>query len=55
MNETLATFTNKNMQTIIPDTVIESPKTELERTYIEKKSIDEAIHQELWNKDVYKI
>ena len=42
------------MQTIIPDTGVEHPKTEVDITYLEKKNIDEDIHQKLRKKDVYK-
>ena len=42
------------MQTIIHDTGVEHPKTEVDITYLEKKNIDEDIHQKLRKKDVYK-
>ena len=54
MTETLATFTNQGMPTIIPDKGIERLKMDLKMTYIEKRSIDETIRQKLRKKDVYK-
>ena len=42
------------MQTIIHDTGVEHPKTEVDITYLEKKNIDEDIHQKLRKKDVYR-
>ena len=41
------------MSTIIPDTGIESPNTDVEMTYFENHNIDKTIHQKLRNKDVY--
>ena len=41
------------MTTIIPDTGVERPKTDAYMIYLEKKNIDEAIHQKLIKKDAY--
>ena len=54
MAETSATFPNPDMPTI-HDSGINIPKTDAEMTYPKKKNIDEAIHQKLSNKDVYKL
>ena len=53
MTKTLATFPDPEIPTIVPDTVVESPKTDTEITYLKKKNIDEAIGYKLGNKDVY--
>ena len=42
------------MPTIIPDMVVKHPKTDMEMTYLKKKTIDKAIRQKIGNKDVYK-
>ena len=39
----------------ITDLGTELPKTDGEMTYLEKKNIDEAIHQNTRKKDVYKL
>ena len=52
MTETEATFPYPEMHTIT-DLGIERLKTDVEMTYLERKSIDEAIHQNLRKKDVY--
>ena len=54
MNKTLATSTGPEMTTITPDTIIDIPKMDVEMTYFKKNNIDEAIHQKLRKKDVYK-
>ena len=53
MTKTLATFPDPEIPTIVPDTVVGSPKTDAEITYLKKKNIDEAIGYKLGNKDVY--
>ena len=53
ITETPETPPNPDMPTIIPDTVVERPKTYTEMTYLKKKNIDEAICQKLMKKDVY--
>ena len=45
MTETPATFPDLEMLTIMTDTGAESPKTDVETTYPEKKNIDEAIRK----------
>ena len=52
MTETSANFPDPEMPTIT-ELGTERPKTDEEMTYPEKKSIDEAIRQKLWKKDVY--
>ena len=52
MTDTTENFTNQEMPTIIPNTGVEHPTTDLDMTYIEKKSIDESICQKLRNKCV---
>ena len=47
------TFPDPYMPTIIPGTVDECPKTDIEMTYLKKKTIDEAISQKLRKKGVY--
>ena len=47
MTDTTENFTNQEMPTIIIDMALKRPKTDLDMTYIEKKSIDEDIRQEL--------
>ena len=51
--ETSATLLNPENPTIVPGTGIESPKTNLKMTNLKNNNIEEAIHQKLWNKDVY--
>ena len=53
MTETAVTFPYPEMPTIT-DMVIERQKTDGEMAYLEKKNVDEAIHQKLRKKDVYK-
>ena len=53
MTETAATFPDPKMPTIT-DLGTERPKTYGEMTYLKKKNIDEAIRQNMRNKDVYK-
>ena len=53
MTETLETLPNPEMLTIIPDTDSENLKTEREINHLEKKNIEEAIHQKTNKKDVY--
>ena len=43
MIETPETFPNPNMPTIIPETVANHPKTDVEITYLKNKNIDEVI------------
>ena len=52
MTETAATLPNPDMSTI-PDLGTERPKIDAEMTYLKKKNIDEAIHQNLRKKHVY--
>ena len=52
MTETTANFPDPEMPTI-NELGTKRPRTDGEMTYIEKKSIDEAIHQKLRKKDVY--
>ena len=54
MNKTLDTFPDPDMPSIIPYMGADYPKTETEVTYPKKNNIDEAIHQKLSKKDVYK-
>ena len=53
MAETTAILPDPYIPTIT-DLVTERPKIDTEMTYLEKKNIDESIHQKLRNKDVYK-
>ena len=53
MTETATNFPNPEMPTI-NDLGTDRPKTDGEMTYLEKNNIDEAIRQNLRNKDVYK-
>ena len=53
MNKKLETFPNPEMPTILTNTGVESPKTDVKTTYLENKKIDESIRQKLKNKDVY--
>ena len=53
MTETPATFHNPEMPTI-PYSVTKRPKTDVDMTDLNKNDIDEAIHQKLRNKDVWK-
>ena len=55
MTETLATLTDPEIPTTIPDLVIEWPKTYAGKNYLEKKNINEAIHKKLRNKDFYEL
>ena len=52
ITETAANFPDPEMPTIT-ELGTESPKTDGEMTYLEKKNIDEAIRQKLRKKDVY--
>ena len=54
MTKIPATLPDTEMPTITPDMGIEHPKTDVDMTYIEKKSIDEDIRQKLRKKDLYK-
>ena len=53
MTETSANFPDPEMPTIT-ELGTERQKKDGEMTYHEKKNIDEAIHQKLRKKDVYK-
>ena len=53
MNETLDTFPDPEIPTIIPDTGAKRPNMDVDMTYIKNKNIDEAIRQKLSNKYVY--
>ena len=53
MTNTLATFPDPYIPKIVPDTGAKRPKTDMEITYLKKKTIDRAIRQKLRNKDVY--
>ena len=53
MTKTQATLPYPDMPTIIPDTVVNRPKTDSDMTYLEKKNIDESTRQKLRKKDVY--
>ena len=53
MTETAANFADPETPTIT-ELGTERPKTDGEMTYLEKKNIDEAFHQKLRKKDVYK-
>ena len=55
LNEIPATFSDPEMPTIIPDTGVEHPKTDVDVYFLKKKIIDEAIHQKLRKKYVYEI
>ena len=52
MTETAANFPDQEMPTIT-ELGNESPKTDGEMTYLEKKNVNEAIRQKLRKKDVY--
>ena len=52
ITKTLATFSDPDMSTIIPETGTKRPKMDTETTYLKKKSIDKAIYQKLRKKDV---
>ena len=52
ITETSANFPDPGMPTIT-ELGTERPKTDGEMTYLEKKNIDESIHQKLRKKDVY--
>ena len=52
MNAKLATLLDVEIPTIIPDTGVKCPKTDVDMTYPKNKSIDEAIHKKLNNKDI---
>ena len=52
MTETAANLPDPDMP-MITYLVIERPKIDVEMTYLEKKNIDEAIHQKLRKKDFY--
>ena len=53
MVKTKAAFTEPDMPTIITDTDIKHPKTDVGMIYLKKNSIGEAIHKKLRKKDVY--
>ena len=53
MTGTPATFPDPEMPKIIPDTGDKRPKMDVDVTYLENKSINEAIHQKLRKKYVY--
>ena len=52
MTETAATFLDPDIHTIT-DLGTERPKTDGEMTYLERNDIDEAIRQNMRNKDVH--
>ena len=52
MTETVATFPDPEMPTIT-ELGTDRPKKDGEMNYLEKKNIDESIHQKLRKKDVY--
>ena len=52
MTETPGNSPNPDIPTIIPETGVESPKTEGEMMYLENINIDEAIRQKLRKKDI---
>ena len=54
MTKTPSTFPDPEMPKIIPDTVVERPKTNADMTDLENNNIDEVIRQKLRKKDVYK-
>ena len=53
MTEPLANLPDQEIMTTIPDSGIERPKTDAEITYLQNKNINEAIHQNCTNKDIY--
>ena len=53
MNRTLDTLPDPDISTIIPYTGAKHPKTGVEMTYLENKSIDRDICQKLMKKDIY--
>ena len=53
MTETASNLPDPDISTIT-ELGPELPKTEGEMTYLKKNNIDEAIHQKLRKKDVYK-
>ena len=53
--ETPTTLPDLEIPTIVTDTGAERTKTDAEITYLENKNIDEAVRQQLRNKDVYEI
>ena len=53
MTKTPATFPFPDIPTIITDTGTERPKTDVDMTYLEKKSVDKAIRQKLRKEDLY--
>ena len=52
MTETTPTLLSPELPTITPDTGIGRPKIDVDMTYLENKSIGEAIRQKLRKKDV---
>ena len=55
MTKTPANFSEPEIPTIIPETGVEFPKTDMEMTYLKNKTIDKYIRQKPKKKDVYKI
>ena len=53
ITNTLETFPDPDMPTIVPDMGVECLNNDVEITYLENKNIDEAIHQKLRKKYVY--
>ena len=53
MTKTLDTFPDPDMKKIIPAMGADSPNTDRERTYLEKKNIDNSNYKKVMNKDVY--
>ena len=53
MTDTPETFPDSEMPTIIADTGVKCPNTNIETTYHEKKNIDEATRQNFMKKYVY--
>ena len=51
--ETPSPLTDPEMPTIIPDTIVNHPKTDAEMTYLKNNIIHEATYQKLRNKDMY--
>ena len=53
MTEKPETLPDPEMPTIIADTCVDRPKTDVEMSYLEKKNINKSIHNKLRKKDVY--
>ena len=53
MIKTPETSPNPDMPTIIPDTVANHTKTDVDMTYLKNNNIDDAIHQKLRKRDKY--